>query len=77
LHLLFTAPCGQNFTNQETGVLQSPGYPQHYLNNLNCMWVITAGVNDVIRINLNSNVNLDCPRDNIGIFNSSNHLVYE
>lgn len=34
-------PCSGNFT-QRRGTLLSPGYPEPYGNNLNCLWRITV-----------------------------------
>ncbi|CAL4090627.1 unnamed protein product, partial [Meganyctiphanes norvegica] len=33
--------CSESFNSSE-GILQSPGYPNHYSNDLNCFWSITA-----------------------------------
>lgn len=36
-----SVPCSGNFT-QRRGTLLSPGYPEPYGNNLNCLWRITV-----------------------------------
>lgn len=36
-----TVPCGGNLT-QRTGTILSPGFPEPYLNSLNCVWKITV-----------------------------------
>lgn len=38
---LATVPCGGNLTHR-TGTILSPGYPEPYLNSLNCVWKITV-----------------------------------
>ncbi|KAG9355664.1 hypothetical protein JZ751_000502 [Albula glossodonta] len=34
-------PCGGNLTSR-TGTILSPGFPDPYLNSLNCVWKITV-----------------------------------
>lgn len=37
----FAVPCGGNLTHR-TGTILSPGFPEPYLNSLNCVWKITV-----------------------------------
>lgn len=43
ISLLFfpAVPCGGNLTHR-TGTILSPGFPEPYLNSLNCVWKITV-----------------------------------
>lgn len=41
---LSTAQCGGEIFNEE-GILQSPNYPEHYLANKECVWLITVPEN--------------------------------
>lgn len=40
-HCFPTVPCGGNLTHR-TGTILSPGFPEPYLNSLNCVWKITV-----------------------------------
>ncbi|XP_032436521.1 CUB and sushi domain-containing protein 2 [Xiphophorus hellerii] len=42
-------PCGGNLTHR-TGTILSPGYPEPYLNSLNCVWKITVPEGSGIQI---------------------------
>uniref|UniRef100_A0A4W5QPB6 CUB domain-containing protein n=1 Tax=Hucho hucho TaxID=62062 RepID=A0A4W5QPB6_9TELE len=42
-------PCGGNLT-QRTGTILSPGFPEPYLNSLNCVWKITVPEGSGIQI---------------------------
>ncbi|KAG5855860.1 hypothetical protein ANANG_G00001150 [Anguilla anguilla] len=46
-------PCGGNLT-QRTGTILSPGYPEPYLNSLNCVWKITVPEGSGIQIQVRS-----------------------
>uniref|UniRef100_A0A8D2NPV7 CUB domain-containing protein n=1 Tax=Zosterops lateralis melanops TaxID=1220523 RepID=A0A8D2NPV7_ZOSLA len=39
--LLTAVPCGGNLTERK-GTILSPGFPEPYLNSLNCVWKITV-----------------------------------
>lgn len=40
-HFYSAVPCGGNLTHR-TGTILSPGFPEPYLNSLNCVWKITV-----------------------------------
>ncbi|AWP21874.1 putative CUB and sushi domain-containing protein 2 [Scophthalmus maximus] len=44
-----TVPCGGNLTHR-TGTILSPGFPEPYLNSLNCVWKITVPEGSGIQI---------------------------
>lgn len=39
--LLIPVPCGGNLTERK-GTILSPGFPEPYLNSLNCVWKISV-----------------------------------
>lgn len=41
LVFFFSVPCGGDLTHR-TGTILSPGFPEPYLNSLNCVWKITV-----------------------------------
>uniref|UniRef100_A0AAQ4RB48 CUB and Sushi multiple domains 2 n=1 Tax=Gasterosteus aculeatus aculeatus TaxID=481459 RepID=A0AAQ4RB48_GASAC len=44
-------PCGGNLT-QRTGTILSPGFPEPYLNSLNCVWKITVPEGSGVQVSL-------------------------
>lgn len=44
-------PCGGNLTHR-TGTILSPGFPEPYLNSLNCVWKITVPEGSGIQVSI-------------------------
>ena len=52
-YLFLSSECG-GILNQENGEITSPGYPNQYPLNLDCIWVILAPSNQVIQVEFRS-----------------------
>ncbi len=46
--------CGGSFTDVTSGEFTSPNHPQDYNNNEDCVWTITAPLNQIITLTFNS-----------------------
>lgn len=53
--VFFSVPCGGNLT-QRTGTILSPGFPEPYLNSLNCVWKITVPEGSGIQVCITASV---------------------
>lgn len=51
LFILSAVPCGGNLTSR-TGTILSPGFPEPYLNSLNCVWKITVPEGSGIQVHI-------------------------
>jgi len=55
--------CGERISSGSSGIITSPGYPNNYRNNQECLWVITVAAGQTIRIVIHHLSMISCVGD--------------